>query len=114
MTVAQQAHAFAAMALCGACTGAVHDLLGVFRKNVLSGAMADLVLGVFCAAGVIAMALVLRCEAFRSYTLLGIAAGWTIYALTLGMIIRILRRKFMKLSKKEINLAENGKIMQEN
>ena len=114
MTVQQQAHAFAAMAICGACTGAVHDLLGLLRKNAVAAAAADLALGIACAGGVVAAALFLRCEAFRSYTLIGIAAGWTIYALTLGMIIRILRRKFMKLSKKEINSAKNGKFMQEN
>lgn len=114
MTVAQQAHAFAAMALCGLCSGAVHDLLGILRRNALTAAAADVLLGVFCAGSVIAAGLYLRCEAFRAYTLLGVAAGWTIYALTLGMIVRILRRKFMKLSKKEINSANDGKIMQEN
>ena len=114
MTTLQQAQVFAAMALWGACTGAVHDLLGILRRNGLAAAMADLVLGIFQACGVIATGLYLRCEVFRSYTLLGIAAGWAVYALTLGMIFRTFRRKFMKLSKKEINLTKEGKIMQEN
>ena len=114
MTVRQQAYAFAAMALCGICTGMVHDLLGMLRKNVVMTAAADLALGLFCAGGVVAAALVLSCDAFRLYTLLGIAAGWTIYALTLGRIVRFLRWKFIKLSKKAINLPQNGKIMQEN
>ena len=114
MIVQEQARAFAAMAFCGACAGAANDVLWLLRKNAWLTAASDLALGVLLAAGVIAAALYLRCEAFRSYTLLGIAAGWTIYALTLGMIIRILRRKFMKLSKKEINSAKNGKFMQEN
>ena len=114
MNVAQQAQAFAAMTVCGACTGAVHDLLGPLRRNAPTTAAADLMLGVFCAAIVIGMALQLRCEAFRSYTLLGMAAGWAIYAGTLGWIVRVLRRKFMKLSKKVINSANDGKMMQEN
>ena len=114
MTVAQQVNAFAAMAVCGACTGAVHDLLGMFRKNTAAAAVADLLLGVLCAAGVVAMALFLRCDAFRSYTLFGIAAGWAIYASTLEMIIRVFHRKLIKLSKKETNSAKCSKIMQEN
>ena len=103
MTVAEQARAFAAMALCGACVGAAHDVLWVLRRNAWMTATADLALGLFLAAGVIAAALQLRCEAFRLYTWLGVAVGWTIYAITIGTIVRILRRNFIKLSEKVSN-----------
>ena len=94
--------------------GAAFDLLGMLCRHAWMRNAGDLFLGVFGAAGVIAAALVLRCEAFRMYTLLGVASGWVIYAVTLGWIVRILRRKFMKLSKKVINSAKDVKIMQEN
>ena len=97
MIVAQQARSFAAMALCGACAGAANDVLWLIRRNAWLTAAADLALGVLLAAGVIAAALHLRCEAFRGYTFLGVAAGWAIYAATVGAIVRILRRKFIKL-----------------
>ena len=100
MTTLQQAEVFAAMAVWGACTGAAHDLLGILRRNRVAAAMMDFLLSIFLACGVVAIGLYLRCEVFRSYTLLGIVAGWAIYALTLGMIVRILRRKIMRLSKK--------------
>lgn len=103
MTVAEQAQAFAAMALCGACVGAGYDLLAVFRRSALLTAAADLTLGMLGALGIIAIGLVLRCNPFRMYTPLGIAAGWTIYALTLGTIVRVLARLFLKLSKKVAN-----------
>ena len=103
MIAAQQARMFAAMALCGLGVGALHDLLGVLRKGAASAAVADLLLGITAAAGVIAAALHLRCEAFRLYTFMGVLVGWAIYALTLGAIVRILTRKFIKLSKKLTN-----------
>ena len=97
MIVQEQARAFAAMAFCGACAGAANDVLWLLRKNAWLTAASDLALGVLLAAGVIAAALHLRCEAFRGYTFLGVTAGWTIYAVTLGGIVRILRRKFINL-----------------
>ena len=103
MTVAEQARSFAAMALCGACVGAAHDGLWVLRRNVWMTMAADLALGLFLAAGVIAAALHMRCEAFRMYTFLGVMAGWAIYAMTLGTIVRVLRRNFIKLSEKVSN-----------
>ena len=98
MTVAEQASAFAAMMLCGAGVGAAHDLLAVCRKNTAWTALADLTLGMIAAMGVIAAGLALRCDPFRLYAILGVAVGWGIYRFTLGTIIRILIRLFMKLS----------------
>ena len=100
MTVQHQAIAFAAMALCGACSGMAHDLLGVFRRNALVAAIADFALGVFCAGSIVTAALYIRCDAFRLYTLLGVLMGWMIYAATLGMFLRVLRRRLRTLSAK--------------
>ena len=98
-----QWQAFLAMALCGLGMGVLHDLMWPLRRRAFAAAAADLALGILSAAGVIAMALYLGCEAFRLYTLLGVMLGWAIYAMTLGMIVRILRRKFIKLPEKVTN-----------
>lgn len=103
MTVAGQAQAFAAMMLCGAGIGAAHDLLIVFRQSTIWTAAADLALGLLGAAAVIAAGLLLRCEPFRMYTFLGFSAGWAVYALSLGTIVRVVMRFFIKLSKKLTN-----------
>lgn len=103
MTVAEQARAFAAMMLCGAGVGAVHDLLAVCRKNTAWTAAADLALGLIAAMGVIATGLALRCDPFRLYTILGVAAGWGIYRFSLGTIVRALIGFFTKLSTKVAN-----------
>lgn len=100
MTVADQARAFAAMMLCGAGCGAVYDLLSVLRRNAFCTAAADLLLGLFLAAAVIGAGLVLGCDPFRLYMLLGVCLGYAVYMLTLGTIVRILARSFVKLSKK--------------
>lgn len=100
MTVEEQARAFLAMALCGAMLGAVYDVLGVLRRGKLLTAAADLLFGVLAALGVIATALTLRCEAYRSYTLLGAAAGFALYQGSIGTIVRFLKEKFKELSKK--------------
>ena len=100
MTVSDQARVFAAMMLCGACAGAMHDALALLRKNVFCTAAADLVLGLFLAAAVIGAGLLLGCDPFRLYTLLGVSLGFAIYMLSLGTIVRVLRVFFIKLSKK--------------
>ena len=114
MTVADQARAFAAMMLCGACAGMADDLLSLLRKGAWLAAAADMLLGVVCAAGIIGAGLLLGCDPFRAYALLGICAGWTIYALSLGTIVRILKGKFIKLSNKVTKSEKKGKNMQEN
>jgi len=113
MSVSDQIRAFLAMALCGAGVGAAHDLLAPFRRRPISAAAADLALGLMLAAGVIGTALVLRCEPMRLYTLLGVAAGWALYAASLGTIVRALTRFFMNMSKKVVNCEENRIYMQE-
>ena len=100
MTVADQARAFAAMMLCGACAGAAYDFLALLRRNAFCAAAADLLLGLFLAAAVIGTGLQLGCDPFRLYTLLGICLGFAMYMLSFGTIIRILARVFIKLSKK--------------
>ena len=102
MNVADQVRAFLAMTLCGAGAGAVNDLLAVLRRRPLLAPAAELALGLVLAAGVIGAALMLRCEPFRLYTLLGVAAGWAIYAFSLGTIVRVLVNEFTKLSNKVI------------
>lgn len=114
MTVADQLRAFAAMMLCGACTGAAYDLLALFRRNALCTAAADLLLGLILSAAVIGAGILLGCDPFRLYTLLGVGLGYAAYMLSLGTIVRILMRFFIKLSKKVTNSTETGKNMQEN
>lgn len=103
MTVAEQARAFLAMALCGAALGAADDVLALFRRGAALTALADIGLGLLAAAGVIAAALVLQCEAFRLYVLLGVACGFALYRASLGTIVRFLAKRIGKLSKKVAN-----------
>lgn len=114
MTVGDQARVFAAMILCGTCTGAMHDMLGIFRQNAFFTGTADLMLGVICAASVIAAGLMLGCDPFRFYALLGVGLGWTIYMFSLGIIVRFLKRNFIQLSEKVTKLAKKEKSLQEN
>ena len=100
MTVTDQARAFLAMALCGALLGAVYDALGALRRGRLLAAAADLLFGVLAAAAVIAAALVLRCDAYRLYTLLGVGAGFALYQCSIGTTVRFLKGRFRKLSEK--------------
>ena len=100
MTVQQQAHVFGVMLLCGACIGLTHDLLAVCRRSAATAGAADLLLGLLAAAAMIGAGLALRCDPFRLYAFAGVAAGWTIYAASLGRIVRFLMRKFMRLSNK--------------
>jgi len=113
MTVADQARVFAAMMLCGAAIGMLHDLLAVCRGNPYFTAVADLLLGIGGGLGVIAVGLMLCCDPFRLYTALGVGGGWTVYALSLGRGVRILAAAFEKLSKKVVNRAKNSKCLQE-
>ncbi|MBR5302028.1 MAG: hypothetical protein IKU38_04265 [Clostridia bacterium] len=114
MTVLDQAHAFAAMVLCGIGVGAANDALFLFRRNAFLAGAADLLLGLVCTACIIAAGLLLRCDPFRLYTLLGVAAGWAIYSLSLGTIVRILLKGFMNLSNKVTNYTKIEKSLQEN
>ena len=114
MTVADQAHVFAAMMLCGAGTGMLHDLMAVFRRNAFSTAAADLLLGSACALSVIGAGLALRCDPFRLYSILGVSIGWALYAVSLGTVVRILTGLLIGLSKKVGFRVKNGKFMQEN
>jgi len=102
MMVADQARVFAAMVLCGAGAGILHDLLAVFRRNAFFTAAADLMLGIACALSVIGAGLMLRCDPFRLYTILGVGIGWTLYASSLGTIVRILTELLIGLSKKAV------------
>lgn len=114
MTVYDQARAFAAMAICGACTGAMQDIFAVLRRNMLFAIASDLLLGVLCALGIIGVGLMLRCDPLGLYTVLGMGSGWILYAVSLGTIVRILAGMVTKLSKKVNIRAKNGKFMQEN
>lgn len=103
MTVGEQARAFLTMALCGALLGAVYDTMGVLRRGKLLTAAADLLFGPLAALGVIATALVLSCDAYRLYTLLGVCAGFALYHCSIGTIVRFLKGKIRRLAKKEKN-----------
>ena len=95
---AEQAHVFLMMALCGAGLGAAYDTLGPMRR--LSCVLADLLFGVIFAAGVILTALHLRAQVFRWYTLLGAAAGMSVYMGTFGAIVRRMTALAAKYVKK--------------
>lgn len=100
MTVADQARAFLGMALCGACIGAAYDMLGLCARGAIAAAAADLALGVLGALCVIAAGLRMQCEAFRLYTLLGVALGWGMYAGSLGTVVRKLTKRSTKCQNK--------------
>lgn len=81
----------------------MHDLFAVIRRGMLLTMLADSLLGIFLAAGVIAAGMMLACDPFRLYAFVGVSMGWMIYALTLGTIVRILTQTLGKLSKKVTN-----------
>ena len=103
MNAGDQARIFLAMLLCGVCGGALHDLLALIRRSTAAAAAADVLLGILLAAGMIAMGIRLGCDPFRLYAFAGICLGWVAYVVTLGTIVRILIKSFMKLSKKVTN-----------
>lgn len=103
MTVAQQAQAFAAMALCGALLGLAYELLAALRRGRVLTAAADVLFGGAVTAGITCTALWLRCEAFRLYTLLGVTLGFALYQGTIGTTVRFLKARIGKLSKKVVN-----------
>lgn len=88
MTPQEQAHVFAAMLCCGACLGMIYDLLGPLRRITGLCAGADLLFGTVCAAGIVAVALNMQCEAFRLYVFVGVGLGLALYGLTIGAMIR--------------------------
>lgn len=96
----EQARVLAVMTLCGACMGAVNDMLGVLRRGCVMTACMDLLLGVVLGAMVISAALVLQCDAFRIHIFAGVALGWGIYVCSLGTFVRILKEGVIELSKK--------------
>ena len=100
MTPAEQARAFLAMALCGGLLGAAYDLLGIVRRGPWRTALADVAFGLCTALGVIATALVLRCEAFRLYVLLGVLAGFGLYTCSWGIFVRFLTKRVGGLAQK--------------
>lgn len=80
------------MLLCGAALGVAYDLLGMMRrlfsKSVLIGTGGDLLLGGVCATSMITAGLWLRQNPFRLFAFSGVAAGFAVYMLTLGTIVR--------------------------
>ena len=88
MTPAEQARAFGAMLLCGACMGVVYDMLGIFRCVRGLCAASDILFGICCASGIVWTALRLEMEAFRLYAFAGAAGGMTLYGATVGAAVR--------------------------
>jgi len=114
MTPAEQARAFGAMLLCGACMGVVYDMLGIFRCVRGLCAASDILFGICCASGIVWTALRLEMEAFRLYAFAGAACGMALYGVTLGMIarriaagVRIMMEKREKKPKKRQDVAGN-------
>lgn len=104
MTPQEQAHAFAAMTICGMGMGAAYDLLGPFRRIKRMCALTDLFFGICCASGIVVTALKLRCEPFRFYVFAAAGCGMALYGMTLGnawrRILRYIRSRIQK--KREI------------
>lgn len=114
MTLQEQGRAFLVMALCGALLGTAYDMLGVLRRGKLLTAAADLAFGPLAALGVIAAALYLRCEAFRLYTLLGVAVGLTIYFCSIGTFVRFIGAKMKNMSNYLKKVSKISGTRQEN
>lgn len=104
MTVGQQTQVFVSMALCGAAFGAAYDVLALARRLLRAGRAVrdclDLLFGVACAAGMIAVGLALQAEVFRWYVFAGVLLGLAAYGCTVGTIIRKIARTFGEMSKK--------------
>lgn len=114
MTAAEQAEVFAAMFLCGAALGVTYDLLGAARRGNVSTAAADLFFGVLCALAITGTALALRRDAFRLYVFGGTALGFSVYMLTLGTVVRILKGIIRKRSNKVKDQTKIFTNVQEN
>lgn len=95
---------FLAMAVCGAALGGAYDCCMLLRRGLGMGAVMtgvlDLGFGALCAAGMIATALVMRTDPFRWYEFAGVAAGMTLYAISLGTIVRFVYKTVRKVVKK--------------
>ena len=100
MSTSSQARVFLVMLLCGVGAGVMHDLFSVLRRGAIFTSLADILLGLFLAAGMIGAGLLLGCDPFRLYALVGVAAGWMGYWLSLRTIVRVLTQTIEKLSKK--------------
>lgn len=98
MTAQEQGRVFLAMMLCGVLLGAADTLLGLLRRGKALTALLDMLLGLLAALGVVLTALVMQCEAFRLYTLLGVAAGWLLYGGTIGTLVRVLKEKMNNMA----------------
>ncbi len=68
--------------------GVVYDLLGLLRRITGLCAGVDLLFGILFAAGIVAVALIMQCEAFRLYVFVGAGMGLAIYELTIGTMMR--------------------------
>ena len=104
MTPQEQAHVFMAMMCCGACIGAIYDLLAPMRHMKGFCGASDLLFGALCAAGIAAACLAMQTEAFRLYVFAGAGLGFVLYMLTAGRMLRQLVRGIGKLRGKR---AEN-------
>lgn len=96
MTPGAQAQTFLAMLCCGACLGAVYDLLGILRRIRGLCTIADLLFGLFCAAGIVLTALWRQCDPFRLFTFAGTAFGLVLYGITIGAGNRKIRGFMLK------------------
>ena len=89
---AQQARVFLAMALCGAAVACACDGARALRRllglgDVLSGAL-DLAMGALSAAAMALTALRLRIDPLRLYAFAGVAAGFALYRVSAGALVR--------------------------
>lgn len=97
MIAAEQAKAFAVMALCGAACALTHDaarLTGwIFGGRAAFTALMDLVLGVWLAVGMTAAGLHLGVSPMRLYLFAGVALGALFWYGACGLPVRSLGRR---------------------
>ncbi len=102
--VQAQGRVLATMLAAGAAMGAAYDASGALHALCRGGrglrAALDAALALLFALGVIRVALELHTDAFRWYVFGGMAAGFTLYMITLGTIVRIIVQKFRRSVKK--------------
>lgn len=112
MTPQEQARVFAAMLLCGAGVGMMHDALALIRGLLRAGramtGAADLLLGAAAAAGICLCALRMQTQAARWYVFAGIICGALMYRVTIGAlvgkVVSLWRKKFPKSRKVDENV----------
>ena len=108
MIVEDQTRMMSVMLLCGAGLGAAYDFLHavqfVFLKGNAVQAVLDIFFCILCAFVMIAAGLFLREDPFRLYVFTAVSAGFAVYMVTLGRIVRFCINPIYRIVKKSFIL----------